>query len=90
MQNLTESEIAVLRSLANNHYGDKGDGVWSWAVNHSDTPSGITGKALSGVMGSLAKKGLITSEEYERNEDVIWMTDEGKATVESLGLCESA
>jgi DNA-binding MarR family transcriptional regulator len=88
MINLTDNEIAVLRSLANNHYGDEGDGVWSFAINDSDTPSGITGPSLSGVIGSLCKKGLIRSEEYDRNEDVIWMNAAGKAEIAERGLVQ--
>jgi len=88
MLTLTENEKAVMKSLANNHYGTDGDGVWSWAVNDSDTPSGITGPSLSGVIGSLCKKGLIRSEEYEKNEDVIWMNDSGKEYIASEGLVD--
>ena len=89
MTDLTANEIAVLKALANNCYGDKGDGVWSWAVNDSTTPSGIEGKSLSGVIGSLCKKGYIVSEEYERNEDVIWMREPGRAYIEANGLFEA-
>ena len=78
---ITENEQKVLRSLANNHYGEKGHGVWSWAVNDSDTPSNIEGKALSGVIGSLCKKGFIVSEEYDVNEGVIWMLPKGAAYI---------
>ena len=85
---LTTNEIAVMRSLANNHYGDQGDGVWAWAINDSQTPSGITGKSLSGVVGSLCKKGLIASEEYEKNEDVIWMKDAGRTYITENKLVE--
>jgi hypothetical protein len=90
MTNLTQNEIAVLRSLANNDYGTEGDGVWSWAVNHSLTPSGIEGKALSGVVSSLCAKGVISSQEYERNENVIYMNPVGKELIQSLGLVEMA
>lgn len=85
-QTLTENEHKVMKSLANNDYGDRGNGVWSWAVNESRTPSGLTGKTLSGVVGSLCKKGYIFSEEYEKNEDVIWMTDLGRSYVEDNDL----
>lgn len=86
MVTLTDNEKAVMKSLANNHYGEQGDGVWSNAVNDSQTPSGITGASLSGVIGSLCKKGLITSEEYDKNEDVLWMTNLGKQYVADEGL----
>jgi hypothetical protein len=86
--NLTVNEVAVLKSLANNCYGDNGDGVWSWAVNDSMTPSDLQGKTLSGVIGSLCKKGLIRSEEYEKNEDVIWMNQLGKDEILERNLIE--
>lgn len=89
MLTLTENETKVLKSLANNNYGEQGDGVWSNAVNDSLTPSGITGSSLAGVIGSLCKKGVITSQEYDRNEEVIWMTETGKELVKTLGLVEA-
>ncbi len=73
---ITESERKVLTALQYNHYED---GIWSWAVNHSEKPSGIEGHQLAGVVGSLVKKGLVISEEYEPNESVIYVTDAGKA-----------
>jgi len=88
MTNLTENEIKVLRALANNAYGDNGDGVWADCINDSHTPSGITGNALSGVVGSLCKKGLIASKEYEANSQVIWMRDAGREAIAQLGLAE--
>jgi hypothetical protein len=84
--NLTPNETLVLKSLYFNAYGEKGDGVWSWAVNDSHAPSGLTGKVLSGVVGSLCKKGIIRSEYYDKNEDVIWTTDVGKAILEELNF----
>ena len=89
MTNLTNSEIAVLKSLANNYYGEQGDGVWSFAINESSTPSGLEGKALAGVVGSLCKKGMIVSEEYEKNEWVIYMRPPGAVAITELGLCQS-
>lgn len=87
---LTSNEIAVMRSLANNFYGERGDGVWANAINDSVTPSGITGKALAGVVSSLCKKGLIVSDEYEKNEQVIWMRDIGRGYIEEHKLFEEA
>jgi hypothetical protein len=83
---LTDNEQKVLKSLANNNYGDYGDGVWSWAVNDSQCPSGIEGNALSGVVGSLVKKGLFRSEEYERNEWVLWRTEAGLEAMKQYGF----
>lgn len=87
--NLTDKELAVLKSIANNNYGDQGDMIWAWAVNDSRTPSGITGHALSGVLSSLHKKQLISTFEYEKNEDVICMQPLGKLVVDALGLVEA-
>ena len=55
---LTGLEMKVLKALAFNHYGEGGE-TWSWATNESTYPSGVTGKSLSGVLASLAKKGLV-------------------------------
>lgn len=77
MNTFTDKEIAVIRSLANNYYGNEGDGVWSDCINQSNTPSGLTDTSLPGVVASLVKKGVITSEEYEKNRSVIWVTKAG-------------
>tara|TARA_R110002020_G_scaffold130222_2_gene291399 strand:- start:248 stop:562 length:315 start_codon:yes stop_codon:yes gene_type:complete len=90
---LTESETKVLIALATNHYGglDDHDPTWSaccvgWrdSINDSSFPSGIEGKALSGVVGSLSKKGLLTSEWYENDLYSLWLTKEGVAAAEEL------
>jgi hypothetical protein len=81
---LTTNEAAVMLSLKHNHYGTDGDGVWAWAINDSQKPSGITGKELSGVVGSLAKKGYLTSEEYDRGQNVIYMTELGAAYMQTI------
>jgi DNA-binding MarR family transcriptional regulator len=75
---LTDNETKVMRALANNAYSENGDGVWSWAVNDSMEPSGIEGHALAGVVGSLVKKGIYRSAEYEKGEQVLWLTDTGR------------
>lgn len=80
---LTPSELKVLKALAFNHYGDS-EGTWAWAVNESLHPSGITGKALSGVVGSLAKKGLIKSE-GSGSECAILTTAAGKEEMKKQG-----
>jgi hypothetical protein len=84
--NLTENEAKVMLALKNNDYGDNGHGVWSWAVNHSLNPSGMEGHALAGVVGSLVKKGLYFSDEYEKGEQVLWLTDLGRHVMESVGV----
>ena len=82
---LTESETKVMLALKNNSYGDNGNGVWSWAVNDSLEPSGIEGHALAGVVGSLVKKGIYISDEYEKGEQVLWLTDMGREVMATVG-----
>jgi len=63
--NITPNERAVLDALATNHFGqDVGDLVWANCINDADRPSGIEGKALSGVCASLSRKELISCEGY--------------------------
>jgi len=83
----TDNEYAVLQSLAFNHYGDGGSDVWSWAVNHSGKPSGIEGKALSGVVASICKKGIYKSHSgytKNKNDDYIERTPLGDKVVDKL------
>ena len=81
----TENEYAVLQSLAFNHYGDGGSDVWSWAVNDSQKPSGLTGKTLSGVVASICKKGLYTSHSFgKKDDDFLGRTALGDKVVEIL------
>ena len=63
----TENEAKVLRSIATNSYCDanyrsprtyQAPDVWMDCINDSGLPSGIEGKALSGVCSSLSKKGF--------------------------------
>ncbi len=83
--NLTENEIAVLIALNNNHYGDHGSRViWDWAVNDSFKPTTLTGKSLAGVIGSLAKKGLVSCAEYDVNEGTISINSEVEALADRL------
>ena len=57
---LTTSEYKVLRAIAFNDFGDgPGTDIWADCINGSRYPSGIEGKALSGVVASLAKKGFV-------------------------------
>lgn len=84
--NLTFNEKAVMKSLFFNNYGDGGCGVWEWAVNDSQYKSGIDGKALSGVISSLCKKGIYKSEEYERNENVLYLTTLGREVMALHGF----
>lgn len=80
---VTHNEMAVLRSVLNNFYLDStegeaviNNGVWSNCINDSDTPSGIEGKALSGVVSSLVKKGLLGT-----NGESVYLTRPGYEAV---------
>jgi hypothetical protein len=67
---ITENEAAVLRAIACNCFNNlnystpktydecNGD-IWADLINDSAYPSDIEGKTLSGVCGSLARKGFI-------------------------------
>ena len=86
---ITPNEAAVLRAIATNcfnvlNYGaptcyeEANQEIWTDLINDAEYPSGITGKTLSGVCGSLAKKGLIQSfTGFEAGEATIMMTREG-------------
>lgn len=84
VKNLTDNERVVLKSLFHNYYGEKGDGVWSHAVNDSHEPSGLSGKTLSGVVSSLVQKGYYVRSEYEKNEWALWTTSLGKELMKEL------
>ena len=70
--NLTNKEFAVLRAIATNCFNHMNYGiptcyeeanaeVWTNCINDAKYPSGLEGKALSGVCSSLVRKGLIQS-----------------------------
>ena len=60
MTNVTDKEFKVLRALYTNDFGDAPtDERWTDCINDAEEPSGITGKELSGVVASLAKKKLV-------------------------------
>ena len=66
---LTDYEIAFMRALVRSEYGEDGDGTWEWSV----APKEIPKTSRPGVIGSLVKKGVISSEEYEKGEFVIYI-----------------
>lgn len=60
--NVTTNEMKVLRALITNFYSSsEGEPTWSDVINDASEPSGLKGKALAGVCGSLAAKGLVTT-----------------------------
>lgn len=81
--NLTENETKVLISVYNCHYGDNGDLIWAWAHNDSGKPHGLPKATVSGVIGSLVKKGLMHSSEAGR-DSTIGLTDEGQKIAAEL------
>lgn len=83
---LTDKEARVLKALAYNYFGE-GSGTWCWAVNDSNAPSGVTGKALAAVVGSLEKKGLVRTDGGGR-EGTISTTDAGFAEMAARGWKE--
>jgi len=59
--NITEKEAAVFKLLVSNSYNNGGDFGFTDEVNHD--AAGINGKSFAGIVGSLAKKGLIAVED---------------------------
>jgi len=75
--NLTENEIKVLNAICHNFYGDgPGDHIWSDSINDSHKPSGIEGKALSGVVSSLCQKGMVETG-GDKKDATCWVTEAG-------------
>lgn len=63
MVKITEKELKVLFAIRNNDYcnGDATAATWVECINASSTPSGVEGRSLSGVVASLAKKDLVST-----------------------------
>lgn len=77
---LTQKEKAVLESIPSSEFIclEKNNpfviNLPTWTFTCED--SGIKGKALSGVISSLTKKGLVGIEN-EKEGDTIWLTKKG-------------
>jgi hypothetical protein len=96
---ITSSEAAVLRAIATNCfnamnydvpscYEEANADIWTNCLNDAKYPSGIEGKALSGVCGSLTKKDMIVSYDSGR-DSTMCMTESGyNAMVEFYGNSE--
>ena len=76
---ITRSEHTVLKTILYNYFMDArpspelvGRPVWSDCINDSRHPSGIEGKALSGVVSSLCQKNLLGSD-----SECVWLTETG-------------
>lgn len=96
--NITEAEYSVLRSIARNEFapnnGSEPSSYWeasTWSntidCNFLTDCKCPTGKALSGVVSSLVRKGLLAS-----SGDVVEHTEEGFSTYKEIardrGHCE--
>lgn len=93
----TANEAAVMRSIATNSYNDMnygspscykeaGSDIWKELINDAGMPSGIEGKALSGICGSLATKGFTRSD-----SECIRLTEAGwDAMIAFYGSIEAA
>jgi hypothetical protein len=88
---ITTNERAVLLALVDNHFhdGNQGEdekcGQWLWAncINDSTSPSGIDGKALSGVVSNLVQKGLVVTDGNKGREACVRLTPSGYRAVVS-------
>ena len=86
---ITTNEAAGLRAIATNCfnvlnygiptcYAEANQEIWTDLINDAEYPSGIEGKALSGVCSSLVKKGLMKSfTGFEKGESTVMLTEEG-------------
>ena len=89
---ITENEAKVLRAIATNcfnclnygiptSYEEANNDVWSDCIDDAKIPSGLTPRSLSGVCGSLARKGLVQSSNWDDSDNVIRMTEAGFNTM---------
>jgi hypothetical protein len=85
---ITENEAKVLRAIATNcfnvlNYGvptcyeEANNDVWSDCIDDAKIPSGLTPRSLSGVCGSLARKGMVISSNWDDDERCIRLTEAG-------------
>ena len=92
VSDLTAKERAVLKALYFNNYGERGDGVYSWAVEESLEPSGLSASSIPGVIASLCIKGLYVSRPDDGGkpgESVLLQTDAGRALMATLAEHEA-
>lgn len=85
---ITENEAKVLRAIATNcfnvlnygiptSYEEAHNDVWSDCIDDAKIPSGLAPRSIAGVCGSLARKKLIESSEWDDSDNVIRMTEAG-------------
>ena len=87
--NVTLNEYKVLRSILTNEYNAnngrdngsaEGTETYSDSINDSREPSGITGRALGGVVSSLDKKGLVVADGWGGRDAGVRLTEAGYNT----------
>lgn len=78
---LTNMEKMVLNAMRENDYNDcyQENGTWAFCATEY---SGLDTKQARGAFSSVIKKGLVGFQEDEE-EDIAWLTDEGKALFEN-------
>jgi hypothetical protein len=85
---ITENEAKVLRAIATNcfnvlNYGiptsfeEADNDVWSDLIDDAKIPSGLAPRSIAGVCGSLARKGMVVSSDWDDNERCIRLTEAG-------------
>lgn len=85
---ITSNEMKVLRTVCRNdftgangalpkNYSEASDWIWSDCINESRFPSGIEGRALSGVVSSLCQKGLLQIDGNSGRDACVRLTEQG-------------
>mgnify|MGYP001576476051 CR=1 FL=1 len=89
---ITKNEHSLIRAMFTSVYCEDGDAIWAHLVadQHScSEPTFLTGKAVSGTMSSLVKKGLAycndTSLGKTKKDEVCGLTEEGQKIARELG-----
>ncbi|MCK5387076.1 MAG: hypothetical protein KAJ39_07810 [Gammaproteobacteria bacterium] len=73
---ITKLEMDVIKNgFGKNDFGEDGEPIWSNSI--IDYCEVVTKEQISGVIGSLVKKGLAVSD-GETKDATTWLTDAGK------------
>lgn len=83
MTEITRNEHKVLRAILTNDF--QAGGTWANCINDASEPSGIEGKALAGVVSSLAKKGLLICGGRGSDATVQFASEETREFARGLG-----
>lgn len=88
---LTSLELAVLKGIDRNDFTDGvlRAQIWTNCLDQSIPADGPRGKALSGVVASLVKKGLVgvDNSSTSKRDHTLWITEAGaKLYIETVGL----